>query len=72
MLNNNMLLENKPGNNIGAISVLNDSAKRYSDFLKSLLPEGFTLNGLKIVMDCSNGATYKIAPELLSDLGADI
>jgi len=71
LLNNSMLLESKPGNNIGAISVLDDSAKRYSDFLKSSLTEGFTLNGLKIVMDCSNGATYKIAPELLSDLGAD-
>ncbi len=72
VLNNSMSLQSKPGNNIGNASILNDSAKRYSDFLKSSLPEGFTLNGLKIVMDCSNGATYKIAPELLSDLGADI
>jgi phosphoglucosamine mutase len=72
VLNNSMPLQSKPGNSIGNVSVLNDSAKRYSDFLKSSLPKGFTLNGLKIVMDCSNGATYKIAPELLSDLGADI
>ncbi|MBU1182258.1 MAG: phosphoglucosamine mutase [Proteobacteria bacterium] len=72
VLNKSMLLQIKPGNNIGNISVLNDSAKRYSDFLKSSLPDGFTLNGLKIVTDCSNGATYKIAPELLSDIGADI
>ena len=72
VLNNSMSFQNKPGNNIGNVSVLNDSAKRYSDFLKSSLPKGFTLNGLKIVMDCSNGATYKIAPELFSDLGADI
>jgi len=72
VLNNSMSLQSMLGNNIGNVSVLNDSAKRYSDFLKSSLPKGFTLNGLKIVMDCSNGATYKIAPELLSDLGADI
>jgi len=72
VLNNSMLLESKLANNIGTVSVLNDSAKIYSDFLKSSLPEGFTLNGIKIVIDCSNGATYKIAPELLSDLGADI
>ncbi|MBU0544815.1 MAG: phosphoglucosamine mutase, partial [Proteobacteria bacterium] len=72
VLNNNMSLHNKPGNNIGKVSILNDSTKRYSDFLKSSLSEGFILNGLKIVMDCSNGATYKIAPELISDLGADI
>jgi len=72
VLNNNMLLASKLANNIGSVSVLNDSAKRYSDFLKSSLPKGFTLNGIKIVIDCSNGATYKIAPELLSDLGADI
>lgn len=69
---NNMSLQIKPGNNIGNVSILHDCAKSYSDFLKSSLPKGFTLNGLKIVMDCSNGATYKIAPELLSDLGADI
>jgi len=69
---NNRSLQIKPGNNIGNVSILHDSAKSYSDFLKSSLPEDFTLNGLKIVMDCSNGATYKIAPELLSDLGADI
>jgi len=69
---NNMSLQSKPGNNIGNILILHDSEKKYYDFLISSLPEGFTLNGLKIVMDCSNGATYKIAPELLSDLGADI
>ncbi len=67
---NSLSLQGNPEKNIGNISVLNDSAKRYSDFLKNTLPKGFTLNGLKIVMDCSNGATYKIAPEILSDLGA--
>ena len=72
VLNNNMLSECKVTVNIGTVSVLNDATKRYSDFLKNSLPGGFTLNGLKIVMDCSNGATYKVAPELLSDLGADI
>ncbi len=67
---NSLSLQGNQEKNIGNISVLNDSAKRYSDFLKNTLPKGFTLNGLKIVMDCSNGATYKIAPEILSDLGA--
>lgn len=72
VLNKSMLLQGRIGNDIGNISVLNDSVKMYSDFLKSSLPDGFTLNGLKMVIDCSNGATYKIAPELLSDIGADI
>ncbi|MFO7667272.1 MAG: phosphoglucosamine mutase [Desulfobacterales bacterium] len=71
ILNNNMLLESNLAINIGNVSIINDSAKKYSEFLKSLIPEGFTLNGLKIVIDCSNGATYKIAPELFSELGAE-
>jgi phosphoglucosamine mutase len=72
IINNNMLTDNKGKNNIGTVSILNDSVKMYSDFLKSTLPKGLSLNGLKLVIDCSNGATYRIAPELFTDLGADV
>jgi phosphoglucosamine mutase len=72
ILNVNNLMQSKGKDNIGTVSVLNESVKMYSDFLKKSLPEGFHLNGLRIAMDCSNGATYKIAPELFSELGADI
>jgi phosphoglucosamine mutase len=44
----------------------------YIDFLKSALPEGFSLNGIKIVIDCANGATFQVAPKLFKELGADV
>jgi phosphoglucosamine mutase len=45
---------------------------QYQDFCASTLPQGLRLTGLKIVLDCANGATYKVAPATLSDLGAEI
>lgn len=44
----------------------------YQDFCRSTLPAGMSLAGLKIVVDCANGAAYKVAPRVLADLGADI
>jgi phosphoglucosamine mutase len=44
----------------------------YQDFCASTLPSGIDLRGFKIVIDCANGAAYKVAPRVLSDLGADI
>lgn len=44
----------------------------YQDFCASTLPDGMDLSGLKIVIDCANGAAYKVAPRVLSDLGAEI
>ncbi len=44
----------------------------YQDFCASTLPDGMDLAGLKIVIDCANGAAYKVAPRVLSDLGAEI
>ena len=44
----------------------------YQDFRRSTLPAGVSLAGLKIVVDCANGAAYKVAPRVLADLGADI
>jgi len=41
-------------------------------FLKSALPGDFSLNGMRIVIDCANGATYQVAPELFKKLGADV
>ena len=51
---------------------IEDAGKNYIDFLKSALPEGFSLNGIKIVIDCANGATYQVAPKLFKALGADV
>ena len=44
----------------------------YQDFVRATLPEGTDLSGMKIVVDCANGAAYKVAPRTLADLGADI
>ena len=49
-----------------------DFTSDYEDFLKSTLPPGFTLKGLKILLDCANGAAYKIAPRIFRDLGARV
>ena len=44
----------------------------YITFLKNTLPAGNPFQGLKIVLDCANGATYRIAPELFAELGAQV
>jgi len=57
---------------IGKVSRINDAAGRYIEFCKSSVPTGTSFAGLKIVLDCANGATYKIAPSVFRELGADV
>ncbi|WP_240206516.1 phosphoglucosamine mutase [Vibrio sp. CyArs1] len=57
---------------LGKASRLNDAAGRYIEFCKSTFPHDLSLAGLKIVLDCAHGATYKIAPSVFAELGADI
>src|SRR3989338_827069 len=57
---------------IGQAKRINDAAGRYAQYLKSLVAPDFSLKNLKIVLDCAHGAAYKVAPQLLSDLGADL
>lgn len=57
---------------IGKVQRVVDAAGRYIEFCKSTVPEGFSLRGLKIAMDCAHGATYHIAPSVLSELGAQV
>ena len=57
---------------LGKASRLNDAAGRYIEFCKSTFPHDLNLSGLKIVLDCAHGATYKIAPAVFSELGAEI
>jgi phosphoglucosamine mutase len=49
-----------------------DAAGRYIEFCKATLPEGISLRGLKLVVDCAHGATYHIAPSVFSELGAEV
>jgi phosphoglucosamine mutase len=51
---------------------INDAAGRYIEFCKSTFPSGYDLSGLKVVVDCANGATYHIAPLVISELGAQV
>lgn len=57
---------------LGKASRLNDAAGRYIEFCKSTFPHNLSLAGLKIVIDCAHGATYKIAPSVFKELGADV
>lgn len=51
---------------------IDDAAARYIEFCKASAPWGFSLEGLKIVLDCANGATYHIAPKVFRELGAEV
>ena len=57
---------------IGKVLRVDDAAGRYVEFCKSTVPEGFSLRGLRIAVDCAHGATYHIAPNVLSELGAEV
>ena len=57
---------------LGRAQRLDRLRTQYQDFCRSTLPEGMTLDGMKIVVDCANGATYKVGPRTLADLGAEI
>ncbi|MEH6648583.1 MAG: phosphoglucosamine mutase [Motiliproteus sp.] len=57
---------------LGKAQRVEDAAGRYIEFCKGTVPRGLTLKGLKIVVDCANGATYHIAPKVLSELGAEV
>ncbi|MGC0878560.1 phosphoglucosamine mutase [Pantoea agglomerans] len=57
---------------LGRASRIVDAAGRYIEFCKGTFPSELNLNGLKIVVDCANGATYHIAPNVLRELGATV
>ena len=57
---------------LGRVKRLEDGNDRYVEILKKNFPKDFSLKGMKIVIDCANGAGYKSAPKILSDLGAKV
>ncbi|MCA2977798.1 MAG: phosphoglucosamine mutase, partial [Myxococcaceae bacterium] len=57
---------------IGSAVRLDDARGRYIVFLKNTFPRELTLEGLKLVIDCAHGAAYRVAPEVLEELGADV
>lgn len=61
-----------PAEKLGKAKRIEDASGRYIEFVKSSFPRGMRLDGLKIVVDCANGAAYKIAPQVFWELGADV
>jgi phosphoglucosamine mutase len=57
---------------IGQAFRIDDARGRYISYLKETFPKELELEGLRIVLDCAHGATYKVAPEVFSELGAEI
>ncbi len=57
---------------LGRALRLEDAQGRYVEFVKQTFPKGLRLDGLKVVVDCAHGAAYKVAPEILWELGADV
>jgi phosphoglucosamine mutase len=57
---------------LGRARRLDDAEGRYTEYVKATFPRGLRLDGLKIVVDCANGAAYRIAPAVLWELGAEV
>jgi len=57
---------------LGKAERVEDARGRYIEFCKSTIPSRISLRGLKIVIDCANGATYQVAPSVLEEIGADV
>ena len=58
--------------NIGRAKRIDDALGRYGEYAKTTFPAGLRLDGLKVVIDCANGAAYKAAPQVLWELGAEV
>ena len=60
------------GIDIGFAKRIDDAIGQYAVFLKEQFPKHLTLDGVRIVLDCANGAAYKVAPKVLEELGAEL
>lgn len=64
--------QQKTGKEIGASKRIDDVIGRYIVSIKSSFPKDLTLQGIRIVLDCANGAAYKVGPTILEELGAEV
>lgn len=64
--------ERPTGELIGKACRIDDAAGRYVQFLKGTFPHRYSLDGLRLVVDCANGAGYKVAPAVFQELGAEV
>ncbi|MGA0607796.1 phosphoglucosamine mutase [Phenylobacterium sp. VNQ135] len=61
-----------PPDKLGRVQRIDDSQARYVEIAKATFPKGLSLAGMRVVIDCANGAAYKVAPEALYELGAEV
>jgi phosphoglucosamine mutase len=57
---------------LGRAERIDDARGRYIEFCKSTIPQRLSLKGMKLVVDCANGATYQVAPSVFDELGAEV
>lgn len=72
MLSGDLDQHRAPSDEVGKVARVQGVQGRYIQFLKQAFPRDLMLDGLKIVVDCANGAAYKVAPMVLQELGADV
>ena len=65
-------IEQVPPHRLGKAHRIDDASGRYIEYCKATVPFGTHLDGLKLVVDCANGATYRIAPSVFAELGAEV
>ncbi len=73
LMDSGVLIESQPtGQGVGKAFRIDDAPGRYIVFVKNTFPKDLALDGLKIVLDCAHGATYKVAPAVFEELGAEV
>ena len=73
LMDSEVLIESQPtGQDVGKAFRIDDAPGRYIVFVKNTFPNDLALDGLKIVLDCAHGATYKVAPAVFEELGAEV
>jgi phosphoglucosamine mutase len=73
LMDSEVLIESRPtGQDVGKAFRIDDAPGRYIVFLKNTFPKDLALDGLKVVLDCAHGATYKVAPAVFEELGAEV
>ncbi len=72
LIETNLMVEHLPtGSKIGRARRVEDAIGQYAVYLKEQFPKHLTLDGLRIILDCANGAAYKVAPKVFTELGAE-
>ncbi len=61
-----------PSEQLGKATRIDDAVARYAEFCKATVAKDFSLRGLKLVLDCANGATYQVAPKVFAELGGEV